>query len=497
MAAPKIPSPESTSTIKDLTGKIHGVSISGGSGGRGSSSGSGPWSSPASGLALHRGQHSRQYRSPTGSNGSDVRSNGSVKPLKEEESGGYGSANVEKALSVPSGFSMVRRKKDFRCMERVRGRLVNVLEGLELHTGVFSVEEQKKIVDYVYDIQEKGRKGMLRERTYSEPRKWMRGKGRVTVQFGCCYNYAMDKNGNPPGIIRDEEVDPIPPLLKSMIKRMVEWHVLPPTCIPNSCIINIYDKDDCIPPHIDHHDFVRPFCTVSFLTECNILFGADLKILGPGEFSGSTAIPLPKGISITFRKMDDAKHPFEFTPDPELQNLRPLPLPVSSALPKQQQSQQRTPPSQTQQTSSHSSNWSSGDQNSSGDVSHSSNGTPGDKSTSEKKQSIASGEKFVSPVQFVDDDFPSFSQKQSQQRTQPSQASRHCWNPRDQTSNGNASGYSDVSSADKSTGEKKQSIIASGEKFVSPVKFGDDEFPSLGSGAFSKPSRKPGRSLRQ
>ena len=28
-------------------------------------------------------------------------------------------------------------------------------------------------------------------RTYSEPRKWMRGKGRVTIQFGCCYNYAV------------------------------------------------------------------------------------------------------------------------------------------------------------------------------------------------------------------------------------------------------------------------------------------------------------------
>lgn len=29
------------------------------------------------------------------------------------------------------------------------------------------------------------------ERTYNEPKKWMRGKGRVTIQFGCCYNYAL------------------------------------------------------------------------------------------------------------------------------------------------------------------------------------------------------------------------------------------------------------------------------------------------------------------
>ncbi|KAG0500625.1 hypothetical protein HPP92_000697 [Vanilla planifolia] len=248
----------------------------------------------------------------------------------------------------------VRRKKDFKSLERVKGRLINVLEGLELHTGVFSPAEQRRIVDCVYDFQEKGRRGLLRERTYSEPRKWMKGKGRITIQFGCCYNYAVDKNGNPPGIIRDEEVDPIPPLLKQMIKRLVAWHVLPPTCIPNSCIVNIYDKDDCIPPHIDHHDFVRPFCTVSFLSECDIVFGAELKIIGPGEFSGSATIRLPLGsvlvlngngadvakhcvpavpakrVSITFRKMDDTKLPFKFKSDADLQNLLPISLRASS-----------------------------------------------------------------------------------------------------------------------------------------------------------------------
>ncbi|XP_077241611.1 uncharacterized protein LOC143882093 [Tasmannia lanceolata] len=245
-------------------------------------------------------------------------------------------------------FSQVGRKKDYLFMEKINGKSVNVLEGLELHTRVFSAVEQKKIVNYVYTLQRMGQEGQLRERTFSQPRKWMRGKGRATIQFGCCYNYAVDKHGNPPGIIRDEEVDPIPPMFKTIIKRLVRWHVLPPTCVPNSCIVNIYEEGDCIPPHIDHHDFVRPFCTVSFITECNILFGANLKIVGPGEFAGPVAIPLPVGsvlilkgngadvakhcvpavpakrISITFRKMDDTKLPFKFLPDPELQGLQPL-----------------------------------------------------------------------------------------------------------------------------------------------------------------------------
>ncbi|KAE9446103.1 hypothetical protein C3L33_22034, partial [Rhododendron williamsianum] len=251
-------------------------------------------------------------------------------------------------------FSNLRRKKDFISLERVNGKFVNILDGLELHTNVFSAVEQKRIVNFVYELQERGKKGELRERTYTAPQKWMKGKGRVTIQFGCCYNYAMDKNGNPPGILQNEMVDPIPNLFKRMIKRLVKWHVLPPSCVPDSCIVNVYDEGDCIPPHIDNHDFVRPFCTVSFLSECNILFGSNLKVVGPGEFNGSTAIPLPVGsvlvlngngadvakhcvpavptkrISITFRKMDESKRPVEFIPEPDLQGLQPLPYETES-----------------------------------------------------------------------------------------------------------------------------------------------------------------------
>uniref|UniRef100_A0A9I9DJQ3 RNA demethylase ALKBH5 n=1 Tax=Cucumis melo TaxID=3656 RepID=A0A9I9DJQ3_CUCME len=77
-----------------------------------------------------------------------------------------------------------------------------------------------------------------------------------------------------------------------MIKRFVKWLILHSTCIPDSCIVNIYDEGDCIPPHIDHHDFLRPFCTVSFQTESNIIFGTRLEVLSPREFSGPVSTPL-------------------------------------------------------------------------------------------------------------------------------------------------------------------------------------------------------------
>ncbi|XP_061999422.1 RNA demethylase ALKBH9B isoform X1 [Rosa rugosa] len=245
-------------------------------------------------------------------------------------------------------FMSVKRKKDFESLERFKGKYVNVVEGLELHTGIFSAAEQKRIVDYIYDLEKKGRNGELKARTFTAPRKWMKGKGRVTIQFGCCYNYAVDKNGNPPGILQDEMVDPLPSLFKVIIRRLVRWHVLPPTCIPDSCIVNIYEEGDCIPPHIDNHDFVRPFCTVSFLSECNILFGTNLKIIDAGEFEGPLKIPLPVGsvlvlngrgadvakhcvpavptkrISITFRRMDESKRPVWYAPEPDLQEIQPL-----------------------------------------------------------------------------------------------------------------------------------------------------------------------------
>lgn len=245
-------------------------------------------------------------------------------------------------------YSRVHSKKDFTYTERVNGRDMNVLQGLELHTGVFNAVEQRKVVEWIYRLQWRGQQGKLRDRTYSEPRRWMRGKGRVTLQFGCCYNYAVDKNGNPPGIVRNEEVDPLPAVFKQMIKRMVRWNIVPSTCIPDSCIVNIYEEGDCIPPHIDHHDFERPFYTVSFLNECNILFGSNLKVVSAGEFAGPVSISLPVGsvfvlngngadvakhcipsvsskrISITFRKMGESKLPYKFSPDPELVGIKPL-----------------------------------------------------------------------------------------------------------------------------------------------------------------------------
>lgn len=82
------------------------------------------------------------------------------------------SGSVEEGVTTPSRqLSVAEReqrrllglkvRKDFMCMERVDGRLLNVVEGLELHMGVFSAAEQTRLVNMVYDFQTKGRQQQL------------------------------------------------------------------------------------------------------------------------------------------------------------------------------------------------------------------------------------------------------------------------------------------------------------------------------------------------
>ncbi|BDA48977.1 probable RNA demethylase ALKBH5 at C-terminar half [Coccomyxa sp. Obi] len=204
----------------------------------------------------------------------------------------------------------MRSKKDFFFEDTVKMRggsqMVNVVQGLELHKGLLNEREQAHIVAAIEAWAEAGRAGELRGRTFSAPRKSKRGKGRQTIQFGCCYNYATDSNQRPPGIIAEEVVEPMPPLLMALVHRLVRWGVLPRAKAPDTAIINIYDVDDCIPPHIDHHDFTRPFCTISLLSEQPIMFGGRLFPVDPdnqpGVFGGRHCkISLPTGSCLVLK----------------------------------------------------------------------------------------------------------------------------------------------------------------------------------------------------
>ena len=87
----------------------------------------------------------------------------------------------------------------------------------------------------------------------------------------------------------------MPPFLEDITDRMVARGIFTNATRPNTCIINFYSEGDCIPPHIDHLDFTRPFVTLSLLSEQAILFGATIKIVDEGEFAAPFSCQLPVG----------------------------------------------------------------------------------------------------------------------------------------------------------------------------------------------------------
>ena len=95
--------------------------------------------------------------------------------------------NTESASNIDPWPAPPRR---FEHYDFVNGVQLNILDGLVLHCDVLRAGEQRHLLKFVERLREIGASGGLVGRTYSAPSKWRKGNGRVTVQMGCCYNYA-------------------------------------------------------------------------------------------------------------------------------------------------------------------------------------------------------------------------------------------------------------------------------------------------------------------
>ena len=181
-----------------------------------------------------------------------------------------------------------------------------MMEGLSLHHRFLDEAEEARLV--VWCESQLERRAELRGKTYLQstvPKraliensgaagsKWSRGKGRQVLQYGVFYDYAQHR------IDPDQEVEPLPPVLLTLIELLV-GEVLPASKRPDSAIINFYSPGDCIPPHIDHPSFERPFCALSLGSEANILFGKGIATVGPGEFAAPVSIALPQRSVVVF-----------------------------------------------------------------------------------------------------------------------------------------------------------------------------------------------------
>lgn len=91
-------------------------------------------------------------------------------------------------------------------------------------------------------------------------------------------------------------VPPFPPILEQLVDHLMNNKLLPADTRPDSCIINQYDKGDCIPPHVDHPSYYRPISTLSLLGEEPMLVGSKFKTVRSCTWVPTVgkAIPLPR-----------------------------------------------------------------------------------------------------------------------------------------------------------------------------------------------------------
>lgn len=153
------------------------------------------------------------------------------------------------------------------------------IKGLKLYEDVIDTETHDELVKFIDEQLVRGRKNELIGSTYTPiPPKWdSRKQGREMLQYG---TYTHSNR------VYDHEivVEDMPDILNVLVDELVRFGVF--ACDecdrdekkknsfrPESCTVNIYEKGQWLPPHVDNPNFSRPFCTVSLCADEYTMFG--------------------------------------------------------------------------------------------------------------------------------------------------------------------------------------------------------------------------------
>ncbi|CAM6127182.1 unnamed protein product [Calypogeia fissa] len=206
----------------------------------------------------------------------------------------------------------IKTTKGYSCMEQLDGKMVNTLDGLELHEKVFDKFESTRLINFVQDIRAAGKRGELGGGVYAGSKKGAKGNGREILHFGHSHHEDHKRRSSP----KDDFVPPVPAFLEAIIDRLVRWHVIPASKRPDCCSINIMEEGDYLPPHVDYSYLERPYCTLVLQSECTLILGQSLTTSAPGDFRGPFQISAPVGSVVVFQKnsADVAKHSIPTSP---------------------------------------------------------------------------------------------------------------------------------------------------------------------------------------
>mmetsp|Transcript_16386 Transcript_16386/g.28018 ORF Transcript_16386/g.28018 Transcript_16386/m.28018 type:complete len:396 (-) Transcript_16386:137-1324(-) len=189
--------------------------------------------------------------------------------------------------SSPTGKTAAATGTTFSLMD---GK-VDVLQGLVMHKDVIDQEFENELISFVQTQCERGRRGELKKPTYlraSGARS--QGNQREAIMYGGFFDFNRARPGKR-GL-----VPPFPPILNKLVDHLISNNYLPSDVRPDSCIINQYDKGDCIPPHVDHQSYFRPISTLSLLGEEPMLVGTKFRTVKSCTWAPvrGKSVPLPR-----------------------------------------------------------------------------------------------------------------------------------------------------------------------------------------------------------
>ncbi|OVA20100.1 Oxoglutarate/iron-dependent dioxygenase [Macleaya cordata] len=213
----------------------------------------------------------------------------------------------------------IKMTKGFIAKEPVKGHMassifhysnkssVNVVKGLKLYEDIFTDSELSKLTDYIDQLRNAGRSGELSGDTFILFNQQLKGNKRELIQLGVpIFGQIKDEKTSKS---EKSNIEPIPSVLQAVIDHLTQWHLIPESRKPNSCIINFFDEGEYSqpflkPPHLD-----QPISTL-LLSESTMAFGRVLVSDHNGNFKGPLMLSLKEGSLLVMRgnSADMAKH---------------------------------------------------------------------------------------------------------------------------------------------------------------------------------------------
>ncbi|XP_042475202.1 RNA demethylase ALKBH10B isoform X2 [Macadamia integrifolia] len=203
--------------------------------------------------------------------------------------------------------TQIKITKGFVAKELVKGHMVNVVKGLKLFEDIFTESELSKLNSLVNQLLLAGRNGELSGETFILFNKQLKGNERELIQLGVpIFGQIKDETNSKS---QRSNIEPIPPVLQAVIDHLVQWHLIPESRKPNSCIINYFAEGEYSQPYLKPPHLDQPTSTL-LLSESNMAFGRVLMSDHKGNFKGSLMLSIKEGSLLVMRgkSADMARH---------------------------------------------------------------------------------------------------------------------------------------------------------------------------------------------